>query len=36
LREARKRAGVPHSTVGRIESGGRVPSTELLARISKA
>ena len=47
LREARKRsalsqadlakrAGVPQSTVGRIESGVRVPSTELLERLIRA
>lgn len=47
LREARKRAGltqaelakrvgVPQSTVGRIESGARVPSTELLERLIRA
>lgn len=47
LREARHRAGltqaelakrawVPQSTVGRIESGLRVPSTELLERLIRA
>lgn len=47
LREARKRsgltqaelatrAGVPQSTVGRIESGARVPSTALLERLIRA
>ena len=47
LREARKRAGltqaelaaragVPQSTVGRIETGARVPSTELLERLIRA
>lgn len=47
LREARKRsgltqaelarrAGVPQSTVGRIESGLRDPSTELLERLIRA
>ena len=47
LREARKRAGltqaelaqragVPQSTIGRIESGARVPSTDLLERLIRA
>ena len=47
LREARKRAGltqaelaaragVPQSTIGRIESGARVPSTALLERLIRA
>lgn len=47
LREARKRAGltqaelaaragVPQSTIGRIETGARVPSTELLERLIRA
>jgi transcriptional regulator with XRE-family HTH domain len=47
VREARKRAGltqtelarradVPQSTVGRIESGARVPSTELVERLVRA
>ena len=30
------RAGVPKSTVGRIESGARVPSTELVERLVEA
>lgn len=34
--ELAKRAGVPQSTVGRIESGVRVPSTELLERLIRA
>lgn len=34
--ELAKRAGVPQSTVGRIESGARVPSTELLERLIRA
>jgi transcriptional regulator with XRE-family HTH domain len=28
-----ERAGVPKSTVGRIESGARVPSTEMVERL---
>jgi transcriptional regulator with XRE-family HTH domain len=47
VREARRRAGltqaalaekagVPKSTVGRIESGARVPSVELVARLVRA
>ena len=47
IREARKRAGltqtelaqhagVPQSTVGRIESGARVPSTDLAERLIRA
>lgn len=47
IREARKRAGltqaelaqragVPQSTVGRIESGARVPSTALTERLIRA
>jgi transcriptional regulator with XRE-family HTH domain len=31
-----KRAGVPKSTVGRIESGARVPSTEMVERLVQA
>ena len=31
-----ERAGVPQSTVGRIESGARVPSTELVERLVEA
>jgi transcriptional regulator with XRE-family HTH domain len=31
-----ERAGVPKSTVGRIESGARVPSTELVERLVEA
>lgn len=34
--ELAERAGVPQSTVGRIESGLRVPSTELLERLIRA
>ena len=34
--ELGRRAGVPQSTVGRIESGARVPSTELVERIVRA
>lgn len=34
--ELAQRAGVPQSTVGRIESGLRVPSTELLERLIRA
>jgi transcriptional regulator with XRE-family HTH domain len=47
VREARRRAGftqaelaeraeVPKSTVGRIESGARVPSTEMVERLVRA
>ena len=47
VREARKRAGltqaelgrraeVPQSTVARIESGARIPSTELVERLVRA
>ncbi len=47
IREARKRAGltqvglarragVPQSTVGRVESGARVPSTALAERLVRA
>jgi transcriptional regulator with XRE-family HTH domain len=31
-----ERAGVPRSTVGRIESGARIPSTELVERLVRA
>ncbi len=31
-----QRAGVPKSTVGRIESGARVPSTDLVERLVQA
>ncbi len=31
-----ERAGVPKSTVGRIESAARVPSTEMLERLVRA
>ena len=31
--ELAARAGVPKSTVGRIESGARVPSTEMVERL---
>jgi len=31
-----KRAGVPKSTVGRIESGARVPSTDMVERLVRA
>lgn len=31
-----ERAGVPKSTVGRIESGARVPSAELVERLVEA
>ena len=34
--ELAQRAGVPQSTVGRIESGARVPSTELVERLIRA
>jgi transcriptional regulator with XRE-family HTH domain len=31
-----ERAGVPKSTVGRIESGARVPSSEMVERLVRA
>ncbi len=31
-----ERAGVPKSTVGRIESGARIPSTEMVERLVRA
>ena len=31
-----ERAGVPKSTVGRIESGARVPSAEMIERLVRA
>ena len=34
--ELAERAGVPKSTVGRIESGTRVPSTEMVERLVAA
>ena len=34
--ELAQRAGVPKSTVGRIESGVRVPSTEMVERLVRA
>ena len=34
--ELADRAGVPKSTVGRIESGARTPSTELVERLVRA
>jgi transcriptional regulator with XRE-family HTH domain len=34
--ELGRRAGVPQSTVGRVESGARVPSTELVERLIRA
>jgi transcriptional regulator with XRE-family HTH domain len=34
--ELARRAGVPQSTVGRIESGARVPSTGLVERLIRA
>lgn len=34
--ELAKRAGVPQSTIGRIESGARIPSTALLERLIRA
>ena len=34
--ELARRAGVPQSTVGRIESGARVPSTALTERLIRA
>jgi transcriptional regulator with XRE-family HTH domain len=34
--ELAERAGVPKSTVGRIESGARVPSTEMVERLVQA
>jgi transcriptional regulator with XRE-family HTH domain len=34
--ELAQRAGVPQSTVGRIESGARVPSTALVERLVRA
>jgi transcriptional regulator with XRE-family HTH domain len=47
VREARRRAGftqaelaerasVPKSTVGRVESGARIPSTEMVERLVRA
>jgi len=34
--ELARRAGVAKSTIGRIETGARVPSTELLERLVRA
>jgi transcriptional regulator with XRE-family HTH domain len=34
--ELARRAGVPQSTIGRIESGARVPSTALAERLIRA
>ncbi len=34
--ELAERAGVPKSTVGRIESGARTPSTEMVERLVRA
>ena len=34
--ELARRAGVPQSTVGRIEAGLRIPSTELAERLIRA
>src|SRR3990172_1718657 len=34
--ELARRAGVPQSTIGRIESGARVPSTLLAERLIRA
>jgi transcriptional regulator with XRE-family HTH domain len=34
--ELAERAGVPKSTVGRIESGARVPSTDMVERLVQA
>lgn len=34
--ELARRAGVPKSTVGRIESGARTPSTEMVERLVRA
>ena len=34
--ELAERAGVPKSTVGRIESGARVPSTDMVERLVRA
>ncbi len=34
--ELAQRAGVPKSTVGRIESGARVPSSEMVERLVRA
>lgn len=34
--ELARRAGVPKSTVGRIESGARVPSTGMVERLVRA
>jgi transcriptional regulator with XRE-family HTH domain len=34
--ELARRAGVPKSTVGRIESGARRPSTEMVERLVRA
>ncbi len=34
--ELARRAGVPKSTVGRIESGARIPSAEMVERLVRA
>jgi transcriptional regulator with XRE-family HTH domain len=34
--ELARRAGLPQSTVGRIETGARVPSTEMTERLIRA
>jgi transcriptional regulator with XRE-family HTH domain len=34
--ELARRAGVPKSMVGRIESGARIPSTEMVERLFRA
>ena len=34
--ELARRAGVPKSTVGRVESGTRVPSSEMVERLVRA
>ena len=34
--ELGRRAGVPQSTVARLESGARIPSTELVERLVRA
>jgi transcriptional regulator with XRE-family HTH domain len=34
--ELAERAGVPKSTVGRVESGARMPSTEMVERLVRA